>query len=328
MRTQPFWPLSLAVILMLGASVAQAQWTWTPQTGRWINLKRLPKETPALQLEYARQFLVEGKYKQAKDETDKFVKFYADSDLADENQYLRAEILLAQGKHMEAADALQTLLVSYPDSELYDEAIAKQYEIGDALFEEGRARADRRWWRPFEGRPLRRAAEVYTMVIDNRPFTDEAAEAQYKVGLVQFTRGEYLTATYEYNRVIGDYPASPWVPEAMHGLAETYYAMALPPDYDQEPSSLAIQKIDDFAGRYPADPRVSELREKRVEMRDNIAEQRLRIARFYEKRRNFDAAAIYYQVVADEYPGTAAAERARTWLDERSARQAERQGKS
>jgi outer membrane protein assembly factor BamD len=321
-------PLLVAFALLLCAEAAQAQWMWTPQTGRWINLRRLPKETPALQLEYARQLMLEGKIAQAKDETDKFYKYYADSDLADNNQFLRAEILLEQGKLTSAAESLQTLLVSYPESELYDEAIAKQYEIGDALFEAGKEKMERRYWRPFKGRTLKRAADVYTMVIDNRPFTEEAAEAQYKVGLVQFTRGAYLTATYEYNRVIGDYPASQWVPEAMHGLAECYYAMALPPEYDQEPSMLAVQKIDDFAGRYPTDARAAELQDKRVEMLNNIAEQRLGTARFYEKRRNFEAAAIYYQVVVEEYPGTPAAEEAQSWLDDRTARQAERQEKS
>ena len=47
-----------------------------------------------------------------------------------------------------------------------------------------------------------------------------------------------------------------------------------------------------------------------------------------EKFKNTEAAAIYYRVVVDEYPGTAAAERAQAWLDERAARQAERQEKS
>ena len=319
----------LAVLAVLfGAGVAHAQWTWTPQTGRWVNLRRLPKETPELQFEYARGLMLEGKLAQARSETDKFYKFYGDSELADDNQFLRAEIQLARGKMTDAADTLQALLSSYPDSELYDAAIQKQYEIGDALFERGKAKMQRRWWRPMKGRMLKRSAEVYAMVIDNRPFAPEAAKAQYKVGQVQFTRGKYLAATFEYNRVIGDYPASEWVLQAMHGLAECYYAMALPPEYDQGPSILAMRKIDDFSERYPADAHVEALAGKRVEMEANIAAQRLQTARFYEKRRNFEAAGIYYEIVAQEFPGTDAAADARDWLGRRAARKTEEREKS
>lgn len=304
----------LGLALWIGAvTAAEAQWTWSPQTRRFINLKRMPKESAELQLEHARTLYLQGRYREALSETNKFDAFYRDSDFSDDNQFLRAEIWQAQGNLLRAARGYQQMLSAYPDTNLYAEAIANQYGIGDTLYERGQAKMQKRF-AFFRKRPLKQAIEVYGMVVDNQPFTAEAAEAQYKIGLCHFERREYTEAAFEYRRVIEDYAGSDWVDQAQHDLAITYYTMAQPADYDQTPSQLAIDQIDTFLTRHPADPRADELKAKRGEMVEEIALQRLRAAQFYEKRRQFDSARIYYDVVAGKYPGTDAARQAEAWL--------------
>jgi outer membrane protein assembly factor BamD len=303
----------IAALAVLTAS-AEAQWTWSPQTGRWINIKQLPKETPELQVEYARSLMVQGDYKKALRETEKFANYYNDTDWADENQYLRGEIKMAQGDFLGAAKEYQQVVTGYPESDLFDDVIAKQYEIGDTFYDKGTANLDKRFWHLFKKRPFRRAIEVYGMVIDNQPFTASAAEAQYKVGLCHFTLEEYKEAAYEYQRVIEDYAGSDWVDEASYGLAMCHYKDSLPPAYDQSPSLLAIEAIDDFKRRFPTDSRVAELDGIRAEMYNRVAEQRLRTAKYYEKRRRFDSAAIYYEVVVEQFPGSPSAVEAEAWL--------------
>ena len=51
-------------------------------------------------------------------------------------------------------------------------------------------------------------------------------------------------------------------------------------------------------------------------MYERVAQQRLQTAQFYEKRRKFEAAAISYYVVVEQYPDSAAADVARNWLTE------------
>lgn len=317
----------IAVCLLISAAPASAQWTWTPETGRFVNMGNLPKETPELQVEYTRSLVVGGQLSKAMDETKKFTEFYPDTEYADDNQFLRGKIRLAQEDYVKAAEEFQQVITVYPESPLYDDVISNQYEIGDALFEKGRKRFERtskgfRPWRPitrfnpFRRRPLKKAIDVYTMVIDNQPFTPEAAEAQYKTGLCYFTREEYLEAGFEFRRVLEDYAESEWVREASFHLTRAYEEAALGPDYDQAPSKLAIGSIGAFSRRYPADSRVTERREVSQKMRETIAEQRYRTARFYEKRRRLDSARIYYEIVAGEFEGTEAAEKAKKWLAE------------
>ncbi len=307
--------LAAAFSAIAGSQDARAQWTWTPQTGRWINVENLPKETPELQVEHTRRLMLEGDYKKALRETNKFDKFYGDTELADENQFLRGEIRMAQGKLLQAAKAFQQVVDNYPDTDLYGDVTAKQYQIADRLYEEGRQRLEKRW-RLFKERPLKHAIEVYSMVIQNEPFTEAAAEAQYKVGLCEFACEQYTTAAYDYRRVIEDYPDSNWIDEAGYGLVKCYYGASLPSLYDQTPSELAVSAADDFKERFPAEDRVEEVEQIRAEMREKMALQRLNIARFYEERREFGAARIYYQVVTEKFEDTEAADRARQWLNE------------
>lgn len=307
---------SLLVAVCLGVLMAlpvQAQWSWTPQTGRWINLKQLPKETAEAQLEFARSLMLSGKYDRAWRETNKFEQFYGDSEFADDNQFLRGEIRFAQGRPMDAAKAFQALVASHPETPLYDQAISKQYEIGDSLYQRGLEKLKAKW-ALYKKRPLKRAIDVYTMVIDNKPFTPQAAEAQYKVGLCHYAREEFVEAAFEYRRVVEDYPGSDYMDEASYGLAQCYYEQSLPTAYDQSPSQLAVDAIKTFSERYPNDERVAELHGKSQEMTERMAQHRLGIAQFYEKRREFKAAKLYYQVVVDQFPGTPSAEKAQEWL--------------
>jgi outer membrane protein assembly factor BamD len=305
-----------------GLQQAEAQWTWTPQTGRLVNQKRMPRETPELQVEYARSLMLEGDYKKALRETDKFSQYYNDTEWADDNQFLRGEIREAQGNWLDAAKEYQQVVTGYPGSDLFDQVIDKQYTIGDYLFARGQDRIQRGWWRPFRRKPLKQAIEVYGMVIANQPFTNAAAEAQYKVGQCRFVLEQYVEAAYEYQRVIEDYATSEWVDEACHGLVLCYEAASLPPAYDQTSSQLAINAVDDFKARFPADPRNEELAPIRAEMRERIGRQRAETARFYEKRRKFDAARTYYEVTATEFSETEAGADARDWLSADAVTQA------
>jgi len=316
---------TLAVFLAAGA--ACAQWTWTPETGRFVNMSNLPKETPELQVEYSRSLLVGGQYKQAFDETDKFNEFYGESEFADDNQYLRGEIKFSDGKYVTAAKEFQAVIAKYPESPLYEDVIRKQYEIGDDLFARGEKRMATRTSRMLQrsqylrklnfmaNRPFKQAIDVYTMVIENQPFTPEAAEAQYKIGKCNFARQQYLDAGFEYRRVIEDYADSEWVREASFDLTRCYEEAALDPDYDQAPAQLAMDSIAEFKRRFPDDARVADRETVSSKMRESIAEQRFRTARHYEKRLDLDAARIYYEIAAREFSGTEASQKAAEWLD-------------
>jgi TolA-binding protein len=316
---------SIALLVCLVASSTWAQWTWTPETGRLVNLKNLPKETAELQLEHGRSLLVANDFDLAIRATEKFQEYYTDDPMADKNQYLRGEIRLAQEKYEDAAEEFQVVVASYPESTLYNQVIDEQYKIGDMLFERGRERLehyrDQRWYRldktlkPFKRKPLKQATNVYTMVIDNQPFTAEAAQAQYKLGLCQLAQERYEEAAFEFSRVLEDYAGSNWVKEAAFGLADCYNLGSHAPEYDQSPSQLAINTIDELARLYTSDARIEDLQGVRAEMVEKIAEQRYQTAEAYDRAKQPFAARLGFEVILDKYPNTEAARKAQDWLD-------------
>jgi len=317
-HTRPFTVCALTFLAFtIAASDAAAQWVWTPQTGRFIRQDRLPRETPELQVEHARSLMMDGQYRKALNETEKFEDFYGDTDWADDNQFLRGEIFMRQGNYMNAAQAFQQVRAGYPNSDLLEDVIDKQYEIGSLYFERGLEFQDD-WWRFWKNRPFRRAIDVYNMVISNARFGERASEARYRIGRAHFVREEFADAALHYRTVIEEYGDSDWVDEASYDLAMSHFLRSFPPEYNQVPSMLTIESIEFFKARFPNDERVDELTEIQTEMVERIATQRLQTAQFYERRREFQAALISYEVVVEQFPNTEAAQEAQAWLDENS----------
>lgn len=307
--------LGCAIVIFATQNEAYSQWTWTPQTGRFINIKRMPKETPQLQIEYARSLYLQGSYKKALEETDKFIQFYGQDPLADQNLFLRGEIKIAMGKLLDASREFQKLVSNYPGSPLYQDAIKKMFEIGDKLYEKGTKKRSK-LLSFFKKKPLKQAIEVYSAVVSNQPFMPGSAEAQYKIGLCHQARKEYLEASYEYKKVIENYPQSEWVDDARYSLAKCYYETSSPPEYDQSKSELAIEAIDEFLRNHPEDPKCEELKKLRIELREKIAHQKYLIARYYERKREFASARIYYKLISEAYQDTSWAEKANKWLED------------
>lgn len=317
--------ITLCGAFLLSAA-ASAQWIYTPEIGRFINLKNFPRETAELQLQYARSLFVAGDYSAALDEASKFDTYYANTPEADQNQFLRGEIYQADGKFTKAVQEYQRVVNEYPGSPLYDDVIEKQYAIGDALYDKGVAAVERKdtsLWRklryrisPFKHRSFKQAIDVYEQVTDNNPFAPESAEAQFKIGRSHEATKKYIEAADAYLRVLEDYPDSPWVREAAYGLTQAYNNSTYEPDYDQGPSLLTIRSVREFQARFPQDGRNEELAALETEMWDRVSQQRYQTARFYERRQDPTAARIYHVLNVREHPESPSAELSQAWLDE------------
>jgi len=305
--------LIAAVMLLAYAGVANAVWVWTPETGRWVNPKSQPKETPEAQLEYASQLRLAGDYEEALGEYEKFFKFYPDSDLCPQAQFQIGELYEARGDYERASKEYQKVVSNWRASKLFDKVVEKQYEIADRFYQEEMAR--KRRFRLFRGRYLRRAIRIYEQVIENAPFGPAAAQAQYRIAECYFASGHYLEATYEYQKVLDEYPSSEWAGQAMYGLAMCYYEQALPAEYDQTIARKSVEQFQLFAGLYPDDPKTEEAAHRIADLREEMARQQLVVAAYYEKIQRPDSARVYYRTVVAKYPGTQAADEAKEKLE-------------
>jgi len=283
--------------LLLTANPAYSFWIWTPKTGKWVNPKNLPKETPKEQFEFAKSFYDIKKYEEAKAELKKLLKAYPKSFEASESQYYMGLIEEEQENLYEAFLAYQKVIEKYPFSERIQEINEREYKIGEK-FMGGFKRKALGVTLPVENP----AIEIFTKVIENSTYGPLAPQAQYKLALVLKGLMRYYEAEDAFNKVISNYPSSEWADAARFQVASCRAAVSRSSDYDQGATEEAKQKFEDFVKDHP-DAVLSRDAEKNIEqLKEKEAESSYNIGRFYEKQKALDAARIYYGDAAANYP--------------------------
>ena len=307
--------LAAAILLLaLTCTTAHAQWTWTPEVGRWINPKRQPRETAALQFQYADELLADGDTEKAISEYEKLLRYFPASNYCDLAQYSIGRALEAQEDYRESVKAYQTVIDEYPNTKLFGNVLEKQRKIADRFFELGVERKEKFTLLP--GSNFDRAIETYRQVIDNQPFTDFSAVAQYRRGLSYFKMELYDEAGAEFQKLLDFYPTSELTAEAAFGTADSKYCLALPYEYDKTASEEAIAKFRSFSRSFPNSPRTSEAQEKIEKLRQISAEHEYRVGEYYHRHMKYKAARLYFDSIVRNYSETKWAEKASEKLGE------------
>lgn len=289
----------LLLVLFLGVgSPARAFWVWTPETNKWVNPKYAVKGTPEEQLHYALEFYEAKEYKMAVREFNKLVKNYPQSKEAPEAQYYLGRVLEDQGKLYEAFKAYQTVIDMYPFSELAAEIVQREYDIGVKLLEGEKDRS--KFVDVFVGADYT-IIEVFEKVIKNSPYGKLAPVAQYKIGLYLLERRLYQDARDAFEKVMNDYPESEWAKAAKFQIAISDAERSAAAPYDQKVTQAAVEEFKDFTKMYPDADLSQDAKEQIQQLREKEAENHFLVAQYYEKRKDYKAAKIYYQIVVDEY---------------------------
>ncbi len=304
----------IILILLIGGAFfippAQAYWIWTPKTNKWVNPKTEVKPTPQEQFKVAMQFYEIKSYDEAKREFLKLLKSYPKAKEAAESQYYLGRLEEEQKKYYEAFLAYQKVVDKYPFSERIQEIIERQYQIGE-LFMSGEKRKALGVVLPVENPSI----EIFTKVIENSTYGPLAPKAQYKLGLVLKELMRYFEAEEAFDKVIANYPDSEWVDAAKYQIATCRQAISRGPDYDQGAAGEAKDKFEEFVRDHP-DAMLSEAAEKNIrDINEKEAESNYKIAAFYEKQKDYNAAKIYYEETIANYPQTKAAPKAQKSLD-------------
>jgi outer membrane assembly lipoprotein YfiO len=297
----------LVIILFSGIFITPCYpyWIWTPQSGKWINPKNLPKPTPKEQFAYAMEFYQAKKYKEAMREFNKLLTVFPKSFEASESQYYLGVVLEERGSIYEAFLAYQKVIDKYPFSERIQEINEREYKIAEQ-FMAGAKRKALGVTLPVETP----AVEILTKVIENSTYGPLAPKAQYKLGLVLKELQRYYEAEDAFNKVIANYPSSEWVEPSQFQIASCRAAVSRGPDYDQGAMQEAKEKFEEFVKEHP-DAVLSQEAEKNIGiLRDKEAAASFHIAVFYEKQKAYPAARIYYNDCIENYADTSWAAKA------------------
>ena len=164
--------------------------------------------------------------------------------------YDRAMDDIAHGRETVARFSLQTLLNTYPDSEYVAKA---KLAIADSYYKYGSTEE------------LAQAINEYKDFITFFPYLDEAAYAQYRVGMAHFRQMEK-------------------------------------PDRDPTQVQLAEQEFQNYLLKYPQGAQAAEVEQRLREVQEVIAEGNFRVAKYYYTKGAWHASAERLTEVVDRYP--------------------------
>ena len=108
----------------------------------------------------------------------------------------------------------------------------------------------------------------------------------------------FLNKDYEKTRALAEiyknfYPGSEDIVYANYLEAMTYYVLMKKSDYSQENTSIALEKFEFILNAYPNSKYEIDILTKIKLINNNLAEEKLSVAKFYYNKGNFNGSLVY-----------------------------------
>lgn len=284
----------MALALFLNASTSQAILGLfeKDQKGAPTAEKVAEDEAEAKKLlEEAQQFTSQQKFGKARDIHYRIVKNYPLTRSAAVSQFAIGQSLESEGKVMDAFDAYQVFVEKYVHEEMFGDAIARQFKITkDAMSEKSAVVLG-----VFKTKAQpSKIVEMYRKIATSAPFSEYAPQALYNIGLVEQDGGHPDAALKALQEVIDNYPKTDLAKEATLKIIEIRQNRKTRDDSRIARTQIEMEK---FLYDYGNDPRATDLKKQVGELNERDAQKKLEIGQYYEKKKDYRAAAIYYKSI-------------------------------
>lgn len=140
--------------------------------------------------------------------------------------------------------------------------------------------------------------------VEQYPGTEQTDDALYYLGLAYVHIKDYALASSQFDRLVRDFPTTPYAPGALYWLARCDDLQSHPAPLDQTETQRALDRYGQFLEQYPSDSLAASARTRVAALRDRLAEKRFRNAKLYLKLKQYAAADLYLRDVLSEYPNS------------------------
>lgn len=152
---------------------------------------------------------------------------------------------------------------------------------------------------------------LFRNMLSDFPGSHLSDEAQFGLGKAFQCQKDYVTSIFEYERLLNEYPVSPYAAEARFQIGECYYQDARDIHHDQDETHKAIREFARFIEDYPQSDLVSQAEERIKALRNQLARKEVMIAYDYILWKYYTSAKLYAEGILKEYPDTESALEAR-----------------
>jgi outer membrane protein assembly factor BamD len=219
-------------------------------------------------------------------------------------------------KYIAAVQAYAVLVEKYPKSERFDESIEAMFRIGE-MYLNGQKQK-------ILGIPIKsgttQAALIFTEIIRTAPYGKYTARAQFDLGRAREKEGNNEAAIAAYQSVVEKFPNDPIAVDAQYQIGYIWSKASTSGTYDPAAATNAKTAYEDFLARYPNSEKSKQAKQNLHLMEHQQTSTAYDIAKFYDKQKQYRAAAIYYNEVIRQQPGSAEGEKAKKRISELRAK--------
>ena len=148
------------------------------------------------------------------------------------------------------------------------------------------------------------AAGLFDEVERQHPYSVWARRAQVMGAFSYYLARDYTAAIQGAQRFLSVHPGNRDAPYAYYLIALCYYEQIVDVTRDQKITAQAQDALGELTRRYPNSRYAADARLKIDLVRDHLAGKEMEIGRFYERRRQWLAAAYRFRKVVDDYQTT------------------------
>jgi outer membrane protein assembly factor BamD len=153
-----------------------------------------------------------------------------------------------------------------------------------------------------EDRDYEDARKLLDQIRDQYPFSRYAVDAELLGADIAFREKKYEEAAAAYRSFEELHPTHEKAPYALYRRGLSYEATTYPADRDQTATRNAVEAFQKLLYANPDSPYAVDARKRLAELRGRLAEHELYVAKYYLRKKQFDAALQRLQELVREYP--------------------------
>ena len=236
--------------------------------------------------------------------------------LAPGSAYRFAVLQEKYGDPIKAAAAYRVMVEQYPKSPHFEEAIEAQFRIGEMYLAGKKIKV---LGIPFKS-SMDKASEIFAGIVRSAPYGRYTARAQFNIGRAAEKQGNAEAAVAAYQAVVEKFPEDALAADAQYQIGYIWMKTSQAGVKDAKAATNAKTGFQDFLYRYPKSEKSAQARDNLRRLDQKQTSDAFRVAKFYDKQKNYKAAVIYYNDVVRQQPGSPQAGEAQQRIAELKAK--------
>lgn len=225
-------------------------------------------------------------------------------------QFRLGQILEKQRDLQGAFNAYEKLVKEHPRSPDFDRALEGEFRLGTAYLEGAKQKV--------LGIPtlpsMATAITMFSSIVRNAPFSRYAAASQFNIGMAKERSQELRDAVASYQTVVDKYPTDPAAADALYQIGFVWLTISKTGSYDRVATVRARESFEDFLSAYPNHEKAAQAKENLGGLGVQQTGGAFRIAKYYDKQKQYKAAMIYYNDVIRQNPNSKESEQSKQRL--------------